>query len=77
MLFHAQVHKDPLPQKTEAVGKISYEQGSYQNLIQVSWKTSSDFKTDFVNKYPFLVCTATHIGGKELDNKGNVRKGFR
>lgn len=59
------------------MGKINYKQGFYQKLIQVSWKTSSDFKSDVVNKHPFPVSTATHTGEKEPDSKGSVRKEFR
>lgn len=77
MLSHAQVHKDPLPQKTGAVRKINYDQSLYQKLIQMSWKTSSDFKSDVVNKHPFPISTTTHTREKEPGSKESVRKGFR
>lgn len=37
MLLHAQFHKDPLPQKTEAMGRLNYEQSPYERLTQLSW----------------------------------------
>lgn len=77
MLFHAQVHKDALPQNTEAVGKANHKQDPYPKLAQVSWKTSFDFKSDVVNKHPFPVSTATCIGEKQLDSRGSIRKGLR
>lgn len=83
MLFHAQVHKDA--QNTEAVGKVNHEQGPYPKLTLVSWKTFSDFKSDIVNKHPFPVCTATHIGEKivtevsekDLDNQIRIQLEFK